>query len=141
VAVAHERDHLRSAIISIRPIWRRLRRPGRVDESWDASGRDRMRGRAATVDEAHTMTITLQASPHDQLEESLATAGGRFGRQIGTIAWPDPEQAPVRSAAVLGMRARVQYRDYQIDSFVLAEAIIDRLCAGGLTTRLQEQAV
>ena len=71
----------------------------------------------------------------------MATAGGRFGRQIGTIAWPDPERAPVRSATVLGMRARVQYRDYQIDSFVLAEAIIDRLCAGGLTTRPQVQAV
>jgi hypothetical protein len=87
------------------------------------------------------MTITLQASPHDQLEESLATSAGRFGRQIGMIAWPDPELASVRSATVLGMRARVQYRDYQIDSFVLAEAIIDRLSAGGLTTPLQEQAV
>jgi hypothetical protein len=87
------------------------------------------------------MTPTLQASPHEQLEESLATSAGRFGRQIGTIAWPDAELAPVRSATVLGMRARVQYRDYQIDSSVLAEAIIDRLCAGDLTTRLQEQAV
>lgn len=100
-----------------------------------------MRGRAATVDEAHTMTLTLQASPHDQLEESLATSAGRFGRQIGTIACPDPALAPLRSATVMGVRARVQYRDYRLDSFVLAEAIIDRLCAGGLTTRLQEQAV
>jgi hypothetical protein len=87
------------------------------------------------------MTPALQASPHEQLKESLATTAGRFRRQIGTIAWPDPEQAPGRSATVLGMRAREQYRDYQIDSFVLAEAIIDRLSAGDLTTRLQEQAV
>ena len=53
----------------------------------DPSGRDWMRGRAATVDEAHTMTPALQASPHEQLKESLATTAGRFGRQIGTIAW------------------------------------------------------
>lgn len=71
----------------------------------------------------------------------MATSAGRFGRQIGTIASPDPELAPRRSPTVLDMRARVQYRDNQLDSSVLAEAIIDRLCAGDLTTRLQEQAV
>jgi hypothetical protein len=73
------------------------------------------------------MTLTLQSSPHDQLEELSATAAGRFGRQSRTIAWPDPELAPVRSDTVARMQARVQYRDYQIDSAVLAEAIIARV--------------
>jgi hypothetical protein len=92
-----------------------------------------MRGRAATVDAALTMTITLQ-STHDQLEETFAS-GGRFGRHISPIASPDPERTPVRHDSVLRMRARVQFRSYQIDSFVLAEAIVDRLCAGGLAAR------
>ena len=100
-----------------------------------------MRRRVASVDAALTMIPRFQDAPHAQLAEPVARSAGRFGRQIGTIACPDPALAPLRSATVLRMRARVQYRDYQIDSFVLAEAIIDRLCAGGLTTRLQEQAV
>jgi hypothetical protein len=73
------------------------------------------------------MTLTLQHSRHDQLEEASATAG-RFGRQTRTIAWPDPELAPVRSDTVARMRARVQYYDYKIDPLVLAEAIINRVC-------------
>ena len=71
------------------------------------------------------MTSTLQTSLQAQLEEVSTT---RFGRQPLTITWPDPEPAPVRSARVAHMQARVQYRNYQIDSAVLAEAIIDRVC-------------
>jgi anti-sigma28 factor (negative regulator of flagellin synthesis) len=71
------------------------------------------------------MTSTLQTSPQAQLEE-VSTA--RFARQPLTIAWPDPEPAPVRSARVAEMKARVQYFNYQIDSAVLAEAIIDHVC-------------
>jgi hypothetical protein len=95
-----------------------------------------MRRRVALADGTHTMIPTLQAAPHDQLAEPVGTSADRFASQIGTIGWPDPELAPVRSDTVLRMQARVQYRDYQIDSFVLAEAISARLCAGGLTTRL-----
>jgi anti-sigma28 factor (negative regulator of flagellin synthesis) len=73
------------------------------------------------------MTSTLQISPQAQLEE-VSTTEGRFARQPLTIAWPDPEPAPVRSARVARMQARVQYRDYQIDPAVLAEAIIDHVC-------------
>ena len=89
-----------------------------------------MRGRAATVDAALTMTTTLH-STHEQSEETFA-AGGRFSRHISPIAAPDPERTPVRYDSVLRMRARVQFRRYQLDPFVLAEAIVDRLCAGGL---------
>jgi anti-sigma28 factor (negative regulator of flagellin synthesis) len=71
------------------------------------------------------MTSTLQTSPQAQLQEVPTS---RFARQPMTIAWPDPEPAPVRSARVAQMQARVQYRDYQIDSAVLAEAIIDHVC-------------
>jgi hypothetical protein len=73
------------------------------------------------------MTLTLQDSAHDQLEQASAAAG-RFGRQTLTIAWPDPELVPVRSDVVARMQARVQYNDYKIDPVVLAEAIIDRVC-------------
>ena len=99
-----------------------------------------MRRRAAIVDGTLTMIPTPQTARHDQLAEPVARSAGRFASQIGTIGWPDPELAPVRRATVLRMQARVQYRDYQIDSFVLAEAISERLCAGGLTTRLRQQA-
>jgi anti-sigma28 factor (negative regulator of flagellin synthesis) len=85
-----------------------------------------MRGRRVTVDDAHTMTPTLQHSQQDQLEASVTS--GRFARQTRTIAWPDSELAPVRSDVVERMRARVQYYDYKIDPLVLAEAIIDRVC-------------
>jgi hypothetical protein len=87
------------------------------------------------------MTPSLHTATHDHLAEPVARSTGRFASQIGTIGWPDPALAPVRRATVLRMQARVQYRDYQIDSFVLADAISERLCAGGLTTRLRGQAV
>jgi hypothetical protein len=73
------------------------------------------------------MTFTLQNSTYDQREE-LSAPTGRFGRQVRTIAWPDPDDlAPVRSDLVLEMKARVQYFDYKIDNRVLAEAIIARV--------------
>ena len=71
------------------------------------------------------MTSTLQTSPQAQLEE---VSTSRFAHQPLTIAWPDPEPAPARSARMAEMKARVQYFNYQIDSAVLAEAIIDHVC-------------
>jgi hypothetical protein len=99
-----------------------------------------MRRRVTIVDETPTMIPTFQAAPHDQLAEPVAGPAAHFASQIGTIGWPDPELAPVRRATVLRMQARVQYRDYQIDSVVLADAISERLCAGGLTTRRRQPA-
>jgi len=94
-----------------------------------------MRRRAATVDAALTMIPTLQTAAHDQLAAPAARSAGRFASQIGTTGWPDPAHAPVRKATVLRMQAQVQYRSYQIDSHVLAEAICERLSAGGLMSR------
>jgi hypothetical protein len=99
-----------------------------------------MRQRAASVDGTHTMTRSLHTAQHDQLAEPVAVSTGRFASQIGTTGWPDPALAPVRKATVLRMQARVQYRAYQIDPSVLAEAISERLCAGGLATRLRARA-
>jgi hypothetical protein len=86
------------------------------------------------------MTPSLHTAQHDQLAEPVAAPTGRFASQIGTTGWPDPALAPVRKATVLRMQARVQYRNYQIDPSVLAEAISARLCAGGLATRLRAQS-
>ena len=54
-----------------------------------------MRGSAKGVDDGLTMTSTL-LSP-EQLEHLFPTATGRFGRQITTIAYADPETAPART--------------------------------------------
>jgi hypothetical protein len=100
-----------------------------------------MRGHAAPVDETQAMTHTLQYSPHDQLVELLATATGRFGRRrVRTIALPDPEMAPARTTTVVLMRERIENGEHQIDSLHVADAIVDRLCAGGLTTPLHQQS-
>jgi hypothetical protein len=87
------------------------------------------------------MSPTLHTALQDQLAEPVAASTGRFTSQIGTTGWPDPELAPVRRATVLRMQARVQYRDYQLDCSVLADAIAERLGAGGLATRLRAPAV
>jgi hypothetical protein len=94
-----------------------------------------MRQRAVTADATPTMTFTLHTATQDQIAEPDTRTTGRFASQIGTTGWPDPARAPVRSATVQRMQARVQYRDYQIDPLALAEAISERLCAGGLATR------
>jgi hypothetical protein len=99
-----------------------------------------MHGHAASVDEAQAMTQTLVSSPHDQLEELFTTAAGRFGRRIRTIAWPDPDRAPARSTTVVRMRERMMKGEHQIDPLVVANAIVDRVFAGGLTTPLHKQA-
>lgn len=82
------------------------------------------------------MTQTLVSTPNDQLAELLTSAAGRFARRIRTIAWPDPEMAPPRSSTVVRMRERINSGEYQIDSQLVANAIVDRVCAGGLTTTL-----
>jgi hypothetical protein len=84
------------------------------------------------------MTQTLVSSPHDQLAELIATAAGRFGRRVRTIAWPEPDMAPARSTTVVRMRERINSSEYQIDPLLVANAIVDRVCAGGLTTPLHK---
>jgi hypothetical protein len=110
-----------------------FRRSNRSLHPW---GVDPMRGHAPSVDEAQVMPQTLITTPHDQLAEMLTAATSRFARRIRTIAWPDPEMAPARSSTVMRMRDRINSSDYQIDPQLVANAIVDRVCVGDLTTTL-----
>jgi hypothetical protein len=85
---------------------------------------------------AHTLTTTTTTS-HDQLEDLLATAVGRFGRPARTIDWDDPESAPARILTVARMRDRLNGTDYRIDDALVATAIVDRVCDVGLVSRVR----
>jgi hypothetical protein len=74
------------------------------------------------------MTSTL-LSP-EQLEHLLPTATGRFGRQLLTIAYPDPEMAPARTTTVMRMQERMRSSDYRIDPRVVSGAIVERMFVG-----------
>jgi hypothetical protein len=87
-----------------------------------------MRGSASGVDDGLTMTSTL-LSP-EQLEHLFPMASGRFGRQIKTIAWPDPEMAPARTTTVMRMQERMKTSDFRIDPRVVSGAIVERMFAG-----------
>lgn len=95
-----------------------------------------MRGHTASVD-ASCVTHTLQISHHDHLAELVVTAAGRFGRRrLRTIAWTGPDMGPVRSDTVMRMRDRINSGEYQIDAKLVANAIVDRVCAGSHTITL-----
>ena len=87
-----------------------------------------MRGSANEVDDGLTMTSTLLSQ--EQLEHLFPTAAGRFGRQIKTIAYADPETAPARAMTVWRMRERMQASEFQIDPQVVSGAIVDRMFVG-----------
>ena len=74
------------------------------------------------------MTSTLH-SP-EQLEHLLPAVRGRFGRQPMTIANPDPETAPARTATVTRMRERMRSSDHRIDPRLVSGAIVERLFTG-----------
>jgi hypothetical protein len=78
------------------------------------------------------MTTTLRYTQHNLLDELVARAAGRFGREIRTIAWPNPELAPSRTMEVERMKQR-QKSGYAVDPRLVASAILERLAAGGLT--------
>ena len=66
----------------------------------------------------------------EQREHLFPTTSGRFGRQAGTIACPDPEMAPARSTTVARMRERLQTSDFRIDPRLVSGAIIERISVG-----------
>jgi hypothetical protein len=103
---------------------------------FDNWGEDPIHGHTWRVDELRAMTQTLQYSPHKQLEDLLAASAGRFGRRLPTIAWPDPEMAPTRSGTVLLMRSRINRAGYTVDPRLVADAIVDRVCAGSSAATL-----
>ena len=71
----------------------------------------------------------------DALDELIAAAAGRFGREVRTIACPDPETAPARKMEVEKMRERLQKSGYDVDPRLVAAAILERLAAGGVSPK------
>ena len=88
-----------------------------------------MRGSANGVDDGLTMTSTL-LSPEQYAHLFPTAATGRFGRQITTIAYADPETAPARTVTVWRMRERMQASDFRIDPQVISGAIVERMVTG-----------
>jgi hypothetical protein len=68
----------------------------------------------------------------DDVERLLIKAAGRFGREVRTIACPDPAMAPSRTTEVERMRERMKKSGYDVDPRLVAAAILERLAAGGI---------
>lgn len=80
------------------------------------------------------MTTALRYHHQEALDdEFLGRAAGRFGREVRTIACPDPEMAPARTTEVERMRQRLKKSGYDVDPRLVAAAILERLAAGGLS--------
>jgi hypothetical protein len=93
------------------------------------------------VDVAHAMTTTLRYThQHDQLAELMARSVGRFGREVRTIANPNPELTPVRAREVERMR-EAQKSGYEVDPRLVAVAILERLTAGGLKPPVRKHTI
>jgi hypothetical protein len=86
------------------------------------------------------MTTALRYSKHDELSELLLKAAGRFGREVRTIACPDPEMAQSRTMEVEKMRARLKKSGYDVDPRLVAAAILERLAAGGVAPSDRKQS-
>jgi hypothetical protein len=99
-----------------------------------------MQWSANRVDVAHAMSTTLRYTHHDQLAELMARSVGRFGREVRTIANPDPELTPARAREVERMRER-QKSGYEVDPRLVAIAILERLTAGGLKAPVRKATV
>jgi hypothetical protein len=78
------------------------------------------------------MTTALRYTHYQELDELLPKAGGRFGRDVQTIACPDPEMAPSRTSEVERMRDLMKKSGYDVDPRLVAAAILERLAAGGI---------
>ena len=93
-----------------------------------------MRGFRASTDEPCKMSLTLNTSTLDQLDQLLNQAVSRLDGELGTIATPDPEMTPIRTRAVLRMRTQLIAGEYEVDAAAVAEAIVDRVRPAGRAT-------
>ena len=82
--------------------------------------------RRGSVDDGLERT-TLHATQPDRLDLLLARAISMLDGGLGTIASPDPEQAPARTREVMRARTRVAAGEYDIDADAVADAILARL--------------
>ena len=85
------------------------------------------------VDGSHAMTTALRYNHHQELDELLSRTAGRFGREVRTIACPDPEMAPSRTTEVERIRELMKKSGYDVDPRLVAAAILERLSAGGVS--------
>jgi hypothetical protein len=99
-----------------------------------------MNARRIPVDEARAMANGLRYSRQDELTELLLEAAGRFGRQARVIACPDPEQDQPRKMEVERMRTRLKKSGYDVDPRLVADAILERLTAGGVAPTDRKRA-
>jgi hypothetical protein len=86
-----------------------------------------------SVDGSHAMTTALRYNHHQELDELLPRTAGRFGREVRTIACPDPEMAPSRTTEVERIRELMKKSGYDVDPRLVAAAILERLSAGGVS--------
>ena len=93
-----------------------------------------MHGSWASTDEALKMSLTLNTSTLDQLDQLLNQAMSRLDGELGTIATPDPEETPIRARAVLRMRTQLIAGEYEVDAAAVADAIVDRVRPVGRAT-------
>src|SRR5919107_5964661 len=69
-------------------------------------GHDPMSDRRQSVDGSHAMTTALRYTQLQELDELLPQrTAGRFGREVRTIACPDPEKTPSRTSEAERIRA------------------------------------
>jgi hypothetical protein len=101
-----------------------------------------MSERLASVDGPHAMTTALRYINLQELDELLPQrTAGRFGREVRTIACPDPEKTPSRTTEVERIRALMKKSGYDVDPRLVAAAILERLTAGGVSPSSDRKAV
>jgi hypothetical protein len=106
----------------------------------DGWGEDPMSSCRRGVDGSHAMTTALRYTQYTELDELLAKAAGRFGRDVRKIACPDPEMAPSRTTEVERMRDLMKKSGYDVDPRLVAAAILERLAAGGVAPTTDRNA-
>jgi hypothetical protein len=112
------------------------------DEPVNGWGHDPMSDRRVDVDAAHAMTTALRYTHQQELDELLRPrTAGRFGREVRTIACPDPEKTPSRTSEVERIRELMKKSGYDVDPRLVAAAILERLAAGGVSPSSDRKAV
>ena len=95
-----------------------------------------------SVDDPHAMTTALRYTQQQELAELLPQrTAGRFGREVRTIACPDPEKTPSRTSEVERIRELMKTSGYDVDPRLVATAILERLAAGGVSPSQDRKAV
>jgi anti-sigma28 factor (negative regulator of flagellin synthesis) len=95
---------------------------------------------AAAVDDAFKMSLTLQSTQPDRLDQLLARAVSRLDGELGTIDVADPELAPARTRTVMRVRTRIANEELVVDPQAAADAIIERLRPAGPVSWIQARA-